>query len=71
MNPLRDCFATIRLAIVLRSLRPDVTFAYFIKPVIFGTFAAWLAQVPYRVCLISGMGYVYTYSCEVWSHKRL
>jgi glycosyltransferase involved in cell wall biosynthesis len=70
MNPLRDCFTTIRLAIVLRSLRPDVTFSYCIKPVIFGTLAAWLALVPHRVCLISGLGYVFTDSGEVWSCKR-
>ena len=71
INPVIDCFNMFRLAIVLRSLRPDVAFAYFVKPVIFGTLAAWLARVPYRVCFITGLGYVYTYSGEVWSRKRL
>jgi glycosyltransferase involved in cell wall biosynthesis len=71
MNPVMDCFNMFRLAIVLRSLRPDVTFSYFIKPVIFGTLAAWLALVPYRVCLIAGLGYVFTDSGEGWSRKRL
>lgn len=70
MNPVMDCFNMFRLALVLRSLRPDVTFAYFIKPVIFGTLAAWLARVPYRVCLIAGMGYVFTDNGGVWSCKR-
>ena len=71
MNPVMDCFNMFRLAIVLRSLRPDVTFAYYIKPVIFGTLAAWLARVPYRVSLIAGLGYVFTDSSEGWSRKRL
>jgi glycosyltransferase involved in cell wall biosynthesis len=71
MNPVMDCFNMFRLALVLRRLRPDVTFSYFIKPVIFGTLAAWLALVPYRVSLIAGLGYVFTDSSESWSRKRL
>jgi glycosyltransferase involved in cell wall biosynthesis len=70
MNPLMDGFNMFRLALVLRSLQVDVTFAYFIKPVIFGTLAAWLARVPYRVGLIAGLGYVFTDNGEAWSHKR-
>jgi glycosyltransferase involved in cell wall biosynthesis len=70
MNPLMDGFNMFRLAHVLRSLRPDVTFAYCIKPVIFGTLAAWLTRVPYRVGLITGLGYVFTDNGEVWSCKR-
>jgi glycosyltransferase involved in cell wall biosynthesis len=38
--------------------------------VIFGTLAAWLALVPHRVCLISGLGYVFTDSGEGWSCKH-
>ena len=60
MNPLMDGFNMFRLAHVLRSLRPDVTFSYLIKPVIFGTIAAWLVHVPYRVAMIEGLGCVFT-----------
>jgi glycosyltransferase involved in cell wall biosynthesis len=70
INPVADGFNMLRLAIVLRSLRPDVTFAYFIKPVIFGTLAAWLVQVPHRVAMIEGLGYVFTDDGDVWSHQR-
>ena len=70
MNPVMDCFNMFRLALVLRSLRPDVTFAYYIKPVIFGTLAAWLVQVPHRVAMIEGLGYVFTDDGDVWSHQR-
>jgi glycosyltransferase involved in cell wall biosynthesis len=70
LTPVMDCFGTIRLSIVLRRLRPDVTFSYFIKPVIFGTLAAWLVQVAHRVAMIEGLGYVFTDDGQVWSYKR-
>lgn len=60
MNPLRDGIDTIRLAVLLRGLRPDISLGYFIKPVIFGTLAAWIARVPRRVAMIEGLGYVFT-----------
>jgi len=40
LRPLRDIVDLVRLAAVLRRLRPDATFSYFIKPVIYGSFAA-------------------------------
>ncbi len=70
MNPLRDSFDMIRLALVLRRLRADVTLSYFIKPVIFGTLAAWLARVPHRVAMIEGLGYVFTDDGKVLSRQR-
>lgn len=60
MNPLRDGLDTLRLARLLRRLRPDATLGYFIKPVIYGTLAAWLARVPRRYAMIEGLGFVFT-----------
>lgn len=60
IHPLRDTVDMIRLAILLRRLKPDVTFSYFIKPVIFGSIAAWLAGVRYRFAMVAGLGYVFT-----------
>ena len=60
MNPVRDGLDMLRLAVLLRRLRPEVTLGYFIKPVIFGTLAASLAGVPRRVAMIEGLGYVFT-----------
>lgn len=62
MNPFRDVLDTLKLAVLLRRLRPTVTLGYFIKPVIFGTLAASLAGVPRRVAMIEGLGYVFTSS---------
>lgn len=58
-NPLRDLSDTIRLALLLRQLKPDVSLGYFIKPVTYGTIAAWLAGVPRRFAMIEGLGYVF------------
>lgn len=71
INPLRDGFDMIRLALVLRRLRADITLGYFIKPVIFGTLAAWLVRVPHRVAMIEGLGYVFTNDGNVQSRQRL
>lgn len=60
MNPFRDILDTFRLAALLRRLRPDVTLGYTIKPVIYGTIAAWLARVPRRLAMIEGLGYLFT-----------
>ena len=70
MNPLMDGFYTLKLVLVLRRLRPDVVFSYFVKPVVFGTLAAWLGCVPHRVAMIEGLGYVFTENGEVLSYKH-
>lgn len=60
MNPLHDAINTWRMARLLRRLRPDVSLGYFIKPVIFGTLAAWWAGVPRRFAMVEGLGFVFT-----------
>lgn len=59
MNPVRDGADTIRLALLLRKLKPNITLGYAIKPVIYGTLAAWVARVPRRFAMIEGLGYVF------------
>ncbi len=62
LNPVRDLWDTLSLIAVIRRLRPDVTLTYLIKPVIYGTVAAYFAGVRRRIALIEGLGYVYTSS---------
>lgn len=45
---------------LFRQHRPDVSFTYFLKPVIYGTIAAWLAGVRQRYGLIAGLGFAFT-----------
>lgn len=60
IRPLRDAIDAIRLVSLLRRLKPDATFAYFIKPVIYGSLAAMVAGVHRRFALVAGLGYVFT-----------
>jgi glycosyltransferase involved in cell wall biosynthesis len=70
MHPLRDLVNMIRLAGTLRRLRPDMSFGFFIKPVIFGTLAARLAGVKRRFAMVAGLGYVFTPDGSPDSGKR-
>ena len=70
MNPIKDFSSFLQLALLLRRLRPQVTLGYFIKPVIYGTLASWLAKVPRRIAMIEGLGFVFTDSGSKLSKKR-
>ena len=65
IRPLHDARDLLALARLLRRLRLDATFAYFIKPVIYGTLAARFAGVGYRFAMIEGAGYVFSESGSV------
>lgn len=59
-NPLADTGTLVALYRLMRTLRPDAVLPYTIKPVIYGTLAAWLARVPRRFALVTGLGYAFT-----------
>lgn len=56
---LNDLLLLMRLTSLFRRIRPNVLLAYTIKPVVYGTIAAWLAQVPNRFAIITGLGYAF------------
>ena len=60
LNPFSDFTTLCQLIWLMRRIRPDVFLGYTIKPVIYGLIAAWLAKVPKRVALITGLGYAFT-----------
>lgn len=60
LNPFIDLRDMLYLARTLKRLKVDLVLSCFVKPVIFGTVAAWLVDVPRRVAMIEGLGYVYT-----------
>lgn len=72
-SPLRDMGDLARLVSLLRRLSPDAVFGYFIKPVIYGSLAAWLAGVPRRYGMIAGLGYIFTPDGlrESWKRKAV
>ncbi len=62
LNPLRDIKTLLALRGLFKSLQPDALFAYTIKPVIYGSFAAALAGIPRknrRFVMITGLGYMF------------
>ena len=58
-NPLADLVALFSLFRLMRRVRPQWVLGYTIKPVIYGSLAAWLAGVPRRFALITGLGYAF------------
>ena len=60
INPIADIKATIQLSRILKNLQPDVVFSYFVKPVIFGTLAAKMANVSRIIGMIEGLGNAFT-----------
>jgi len=59
MNPLADMTTVYQLWRLMRRIKPDFSLGYTIKPVIYGNIAAWLAGVPSRFALITGLGYAF------------
>ncbi|MEN8992291.1 glycosyltransferase family 4 protein [Avibacterium paragallinarum] len=66
-NPLADLKLLKNLYQQIRRIQPDYVLSYTIKPVIYGTLASWLAKVPHRFALITGLGYAFQ---NVESGKR-
>lgn len=60
INPFADILSTMHLTILLRKLKLDSVLSYSIKPVIFGGFASFLANIPIKIAMIEGLGFAYT-----------
>ncbi|WBX84776.1 glycosyltransferase family 4 protein [Sphingosinicella microcystinivorans] len=70
-NPLQEMASILELHRLLRRHQPDLCFSYFIKPVIYGTIAAWMAKVPRRYGLIEGLGFAFTVAPGQGRQRRL
>lgn len=60
LNPLKDLSALLALRKLMRRIGADYVLGYTIKPVIYGSLAAWLSGVRHRFALITGLGYAFT-----------
>lgn len=69
INPFTTVFEVISLCRLLKSLKPDCVFSFFVKPVILGTLAAKCAKVKNRVGMIEGLGAFFTNRPEPDSFK--
>ena len=57
INPFMDILWLFRTFKIIKKIRPDVVISYTIKPVIYGTIAAWMSKVPLIASIITGLGY--------------
>lgn len=58
-NPIADLKTLRSIYALITKIKPDYVLSYTIKPIIYGTLAAWLAKVPHRYALITGLGYAF------------
>ena len=58
-NPFGDLYSLYRLWLLMRRVRPSHVMSYTIKPIVYGSLAAWLAGVPKRFALVTGRGYAF------------
>ena len=59
LNPIQDFKTVGELKRIMKDLKIDFVFAYTIKPVIYGSFAARQAKLP-MFSLITGLGYTFS-----------
>jgi glycosyltransferase involved in cell wall biosynthesis len=69
-DPVADARTLASLTRQLRSLRPDVVFAYTLKPVLYGLLAARFAGIRRRFAMLTGLGYSFL-GQERWSRRAL
>jgi glycosyltransferase involved in cell wall biosynthesis len=60
MNPVADVKSTLQLIKILRAIRPNIAYSYFVKPVIYGSLAGAIAGVPRRFALVAGLGHAFS-----------
>lgn len=59
LNPFSDLQYLNALYKLFCREKPNVTFGYTVKPVIYGAIAAKLAKVKHRVSMVTGLGYAF------------
>jgi len=70
LNIFADLKMMFRLKVKLEAIKPDIVLSYFVKPVIYGTVAARLADIPIRIAMLEGLGYIHTASQNGYGFKK-
>lgn len=65
LNPVLDIAAVVQLLRALRRLKPDLLFAYTVKPIVFGMPIGWAAGIKRRYAMITGRGYAFQPGAEI------
>lgn len=59
-NPARELRAIVQLVQLYRRERPCIVHHVAIKPILYGSFAAWIARIPVVINAFAGLGYTFT-----------
>ena len=59
INPISEIRSLIYLYFLYKKIKPDLIHHFTIKPVLYGSLAAYLAKIPAIANTISGLGYVF------------
>ena len=59
-NPLKELLAFVELIRLYRLIRPQIVQHVAMKPVLYGSFAAWVARIPVVINVFGGLGYAFT-----------
>ena len=70
-NPFVELFAVSELISIYRKERPDIVHHVALKPVLYGSFAAWVAKVPHVVNAMAGLGHLFTSNKTSTSFLRM
>lgn len=58
-NPLREVVTVAELVRLYRRVRPDVVHHVAMKPILYGSLAAWIAGIPVVINAFAGLGYAF------------
>ena len=58
-NPFREVIAVAELVRLYRRVNPDVVHHVAMKPILYGSLAAWLTRVPSIINAFAGLGYAF------------
>jgi glycosyltransferase involved in cell wall biosynthesis len=59
-NPLRELLAFLELVRIYRRVCPQIVQHVAMKPVLYGSFAAWVTRIPAVINVFGGLGYAFT-----------
>lgn len=59
-NPFRELMAFIELVQLYRRERPQIVQQVAMKPILYGSLAAWMTKVPVVINTFAGLGYAFT-----------
>ena len=60
LNVFSDLITLVSMVALFRTVKPHAMLAYTIKPVVWGLIAGWIARVPRRYAMVTGLGYAFT-----------